>query len=192
MDRRNEKKKIIFCLLLLAVFSSTFFLFGNGLCLAQEQVTITTYYPAPYGVYNELRSKRMAIGDTYYDPVSTTVPASSLIVENAIGVGTKTPGGKFEVNMGDNNNFFRINNDNDIGVELRSGTSGGTPYIDFSNDASTDPYDMRIILTNDDTLSVLGGGLNFDVNIDAAQTVDPMNVAPYTPQPRFRNKSDVS
>ena len=32
-----------------------------------ETLTITTYYPAPFGVYNELRTKRMAIGDTYYD-----------------------------------------------------------------------------------------------------------------------------
>lgn len=187
MDTIKEK---MFSLFLLVLFSIFFFLSGNRLCQAQEQVTITTYYPAPYGVYNELRSKRMAIGDTYYNPASTTVPAGSLIVENAVGIGTKTPGGKFEVNMGNNYNFFSVNNDNNIGVEMRSGTTGGTPYIDFSNDSSTD-YDMRIILTNDDTLSVQGGGLNFSVNIASAQTVDPMNVAPYAIQPRFRNKSDV-
>jgi hypothetical protein len=34
---------------------SLFFLFGSfSLCFA-EDITITTYYPAPYGVYQELR-----------------------------------------------------------------------------------------------------------------------------------------
>ena len=38
-------------------------------CFAQtqEELTITTYYPAPYGVYNELQAKKMAIGDTNED-----------------------------------------------------------------------------------------------------------------------------
>lgn len=29
-----------------------------------ETITITTYYPSPYGVYNHLQAKRMAVGDT--------------------------------------------------------------------------------------------------------------------------------
>ncbi len=49
------------------------------------------------------------------------------------------------VSPGDNNNYFSVNNDYNVGLELRSGSSGGTPYIDFSNDASSD-YDGRIIL----------------------------------------------
>ncbi len=32
-----------------------------------EDITITTYYPSPLGVYKELRAERMAIGDSYYD-----------------------------------------------------------------------------------------------------------------------------
>ena len=32
-----------------------------------EDITITTYYPSPLGVYKELRAERMAIGDDYYD-----------------------------------------------------------------------------------------------------------------------------
>jgi len=34
-----------------------------GLSLCGEQLTITTYYPAPYGVYREFESRRMVIGD---------------------------------------------------------------------------------------------------------------------------------
>mgnify|MGYP001573679170 CR=1 FL=1 len=33
----------------------------------EETLTITTYYPAPFGVYNEMRAKRMAVGTNYYD-----------------------------------------------------------------------------------------------------------------------------
>ena len=32
-----------------------------------EKITITTYYPSPYGVYNELQTNKMAIGDTNED-----------------------------------------------------------------------------------------------------------------------------
>jgi hypothetical protein len=38
-------------------------------------------------------------------------------------------------------------------MELRQLSGGGTPFIDFSNDATAD-YDMRIRLTNDNTLAV--------------------------------------
>jgi hypothetical protein len=36
-------------------------------CLAderEESITITTYYPSPYGAYNELKTKKLAVGDT--------------------------------------------------------------------------------------------------------------------------------
>jgi len=35
-------------------------------CFAQEgeTITITTYYPSPYGVYNELRANKMVIGES--------------------------------------------------------------------------------------------------------------------------------
>jgi len=60
-----------------------FFIFGliglaviiSGLAFAQEEstesITITTYYPAPFGVYNEMRANKMVIGD----PDSSTTPA---------------------------------------------------------------------------------------------------------------------
>ena len=31
----------------------------------EETLTIATYYPAPYGIYNEMRAKKMAVGDNY-------------------------------------------------------------------------------------------------------------------------------
>lgn len=80
------------------------FLLGNLLfpvfsfSQAEEILTFTTYYPAPYGVYNELRSKRMAIGDTYYDGsqycwapeicASTIYSNIDLLVEGTVSIGT--------------------------------------------------------------------------------------------------------
>jgi hypothetical protein len=70
--------------------------------LAEETITITTYYPSPYGVYREMRAKRIAIGDTYFD--GAEVPWEEingdgglidylvdLVVEGNVGIGTTNP-----------------------------------------------------------------------------------------------------
>lgn len=44
----------------LLLFFVCFILVFN--CFAQEQITITTYYPSPYGVYDALEARRMIIG----------------------------------------------------------------------------------------------------------------------------------
>lgn len=62
--------------LLLSVLFGFYFLI-IPLCLAQtttpapEQITITTYYPSPYGVYQALEARRMVIGvaDTATNPM---------------------------------------------------------------------------------------------------------------------------
>ncbi len=81
---------------------SVFFLLTPNPSAFAEDITITTYYPAPYGVYKEMRSKRMAIGDTYYDggdycwegsPNCTNdIDADAdLIIEGNVGIGTASP-----------------------------------------------------------------------------------------------------
>src|SRR3989338_5707585 len=66
---------LIFPLLPLTVFSQ--------IQSATENITITTYYPAPYGSYAELSTT----GNTY------------LATEGGrVGIGTMTPGAKLEVN----------------------------------------------------------------------------------------------
>ena len=75
-----------------------------------EDITITTYYPSPYGSYQELRSQREGIGTTYYnratvcwDPpcpvgsVNVSVANPSLLVEGNVGIGTMTAGSKLVV-----------------------------------------------------------------------------------------------
>ena len=88
-----------------------FFLFSlyNNKSYCQEEgetITITTYYPSPYGIYKELRTKKMAIGDNYSDSSQyyweDTFPnidsEADLIVEGRVGIGTPEPGAKLEVN----------------------------------------------------------------------------------------------
>jgi hypothetical protein len=52
--------------------------------------------------------------------------------------------------------------------------SGGTPFIDFRNDAPTD-FDMRLILTGNDTLNVTGGGAN-GLEVDAHVVYNRNNI----------------
>lgn len=80
--------------------------------------------------------------------IGTTAPAEALDVAGDLIV--RRPG---------SNNHVRIRgkSDGNIGMELRSETLGGTPYIDFSNDAGD--YDMRLQLTGNDSLFIDGGNV---------------------------------
>jgi len=43
---------------------------GVGVTLVAEEITLTTYYPAPYGAYEELRATRLAVGSAAEMPSS--------------------------------------------------------------------------------------------------------------------------
>ena len=58
---------------------------GSAARVSAEEITLTTYYPSPRGVYQELRT------------TGTTVLATQ---DGNVGVGTETPGEKLEVNGG--------------------------------------------------------------------------------------------
>jgi len=68
---------------------------------AQETLTITTYYPSPYGSYQEIRANRIAIGDNYSQysqycwpggTCTNTIDANAdLVVEGNVGIGTANP-----------------------------------------------------------------------------------------------------
>ena len=91
----------IFLLTFLVIFPSPSH--GQSAQQSEETLAITTYYPSPYGVYKELRSQRMAIGDAYYDgglhPWDTDgnlLPdeisqGADLVVEGNVGIGTSNP-----------------------------------------------------------------------------------------------------
>lgn len=85
-------------------------LFLSPFVYAEENLTITTYYPSPYGTYRELSW------------------------------------GEFPDTRG------RLKADQGASLELGG---SGTPYLDFSNDATTD-YDARLVLLGDNELAFQG------------------------------------
>ena len=86
--------KIFFNRIFMAVF---FILALCSLGLADEKITITTYYPSPYGSYQDLRADQMAIGSAYRQ--STIASGTSLIVEGSVGIGTPTPDGSYKLDV---------------------------------------------------------------------------------------------
>ncbi|MDD2680195.1 MAG: hypothetical protein PHO03_05320 [Candidatus Omnitrophica bacterium] len=91
----------------LFLLSLIFLLLIPFLSLAEESITISTYYPSPYGVYREMRAQRIAIGDTYFDGAEVPWEAedgdgnpidlnADLVVEGNVGIGTTSPFQKFE------------------------------------------------------------------------------------------------
>ncbi|KAA1244075.1 hypothetical protein [Aquimarina sp. RZ0] len=61
-----------------------------------------------------------------------------------------------------------LNTDQGASIELR-GT--GVPYFDFSNDATTD-FDMRLILMNDNELSIQGGNVKMSNKLSTGQSIN--------------------
>lgn len=93
MGSRSKRIAISLGILLLVV----------GLVIAEE-VTITTYYPAPYGVYSQLQTQTFGVGDANNDGTfdSSDVPdpstnAGDVWIAGNVGIGT-TPTVKLDVN----------------------------------------------------------------------------------------------
>jgi len=57
-------------------------------CFADETLTITTYYPSPYGSYSQLAADQIAIGSLYRNP---TYADGTLYVSGNVGIGTTSP-----------------------------------------------------------------------------------------------------
>ena len=80
-------KRILSIVVLVFMFSILFTLLCS---FAEERITLTTYYPAPYGVYRELRTNGIAVGSNYrYDPEE--LADGVIIVEVSAGIGTVDP-----------------------------------------------------------------------------------------------------
>lgn len=125
---------------------------------AQEQLTITTYYPSPYGSYNELRANQMSIGSGY---ASASLSNGWLLVEDRVGIGINNPASVLHIAAADvNNPHLRVTNSAGtlrawLGDE--GGSDDGTLYL--YNSAGTE-Y-SRI---TEGTSYIIGGGFGLGIS----------------------------
>ncbi len=72
-----------------------------SLSFADESMTITTYYPSPYGSYNQLQTKSLGVGDNNVDGnfTSADVPTTTgdVWIAGKVGIGTTAPAAKLHV-----------------------------------------------------------------------------------------------
>ncbi|MBU0759878.1 MAG: hypothetical protein KKC66_01385 [Candidatus Omnitrophica bacterium] len=76
------KKTVRFFVVLLFIVLCT------GISVIAEEITLTTYYPAPFGNYNELQAEKLAVGS------STTMPSVDgdlAALRIAVGSGATMP-----------------------------------------------------------------------------------------------------
>lgn len=151
---------------------AAFFVCWHPGFIGSETLSLTTYYPAPYGGY-----------------VSILTTGNTLLARDAgnVGVGVAAPAQKFQVNATGGNSFMVTTGGNvgiglsaaptqklDVNGNVKWGTSRGmltndqgasielggtgTPYIDFSRNTTQD-YEARIILSGPGELRVEGSKL---------------------------------
>lgn len=71
-----------------------FFLLFFFACASAEELTITTYYPSPYGVYREMRANQLAVGSGFR---TSALSDGYLYVQNRVGIGKSNPGAPLDV-----------------------------------------------------------------------------------------------
>ncbi len=142
--------------------------------LASESVSLTTYYPAPSGVYTQLiaTSNAFMARDTGYLDVGTNVtppsPAGIGTVKEYVENGAVLLGSPNVLAFG---NYSEIDGDQGGSIELGGNNSVagvGTPYIDFHYAGLGGDFNTRIINDASNQLSIFGqggaGSTGFSVN----------------------------
>lgn len=140
--------------------------------LSTEQLTMTTYYPSPYGVYDQMRSQndtylaytggRVGIGTVSPSGTAKMDVRGNALIDN-ISVGhSNTPTARIDLRNGDlawADGRSRLTGDQGGSIELGASGGGpsGSPYIDFHYLGSGSDYSARIINYNNG-LYIHGGG----------------------------------
>ena len=63
-----------------------------------EEITITTYYPSPYGSYSSLQTDKLGVGDNnsdgFFTAVDVPTTTGDVWIKGNVGIGTTSPGGE--------------------------------------------------------------------------------------------------
>jgi hypothetical protein len=140
-----KQKKRWYMLKPIFYFTVSFcFLFYLPILVLAEEITITTYYPSPYGSYNYLQTDKLGVGDNNGDGAwsSADVPTTTgdVWIAGKVGIGTAAPLHKLTIgnptlNPGsvDSNDVVAIGTGFGAyrGILLSGGTSSG--YSGYTN-----------------------------------------------------------
>lgn len=113
------RSRRLFKLFMFLVLPITYNLSPITCSYAQETLTITTYYPSPFGNYRELRAQRMAVGTNWVNPVNFPWDAgggcaaneicnAAMVVEGNVGIGTRNPQAELEIRATDGISAIRL------------------------------------------------------------------------------------
>lgn len=100
------------------------FLFGVfcfGIAGIAEEITLTTYYPSPYGDYVDLTATNsLVIGVNYAG--TETAPANGMIIEGNVGIGVVVPTEALDINGTVNAAGFSVGGTAGYDGDLRDST----------------------------------------------------------------------
>jgi hypothetical protein len=151
-------------------------------------MTITTYYPSPYGSYKELRSQKMAIGFTYYDSASypwdeggvcfaNEICNADLVVEGNVGIGTRSPGYPLHVRNTSTTDAKVKITDGGITTFIGSGRGYDNPIIAFGdNGGVVESNNITDVRYGFSIASVYNGDLNIGRKASSATWVDTFSI----------------
>lgn len=114
-----------------------------------DTLTFTTYYPSPYGSYNEMRVNKLSVGSTYHDYSTIPIPDNSLIIEGSVGIGTISPAARTGLHLV-NKGAIRI--------------EGTSPAYQLAE--NSDPPDPSDPVDQNYQIRIQSGKLRFDTQLD--------------------------